>query len=246
MRFVRPAVVLFDLDDTIIDHTGGVDAAWRTALGEMLDPTEQTRARDAIRERSRWYWSDPERHRIGRADLRTVTVSLVHEALAQIGREDRDLSRRIALRYRDLREESYALLPGAVETLHAFRADGVRLGLVTNGSAEEQRSKLARFDLAGFFDYVCIEGEFGCGKPDVRIYAHVVRMLEADPATTWMVGDNLEWDVAAPMRVGLAGVWVDRHGRGLPPEAVVRPSLTVRSIAELCATLPLGTCTHEE
>jgi hypothetical protein len=30
-----------------------------------------------------------------------------------------------------------------------------------------------------------------------------------------MVGDNLEWEVAVPKRLGLTCVWVDRHGRGL-------------------------------
>src|SRR2546426_7554913 len=36
--------------------------------------------------------------------------------------------------------------------------------------------------------------------------------------SAWMVGDHLEWDVGAPQRLGLSGVWVDRGGRGLPPD----------------------------
>ena len=49
----------------------------------------------------------------------------------------------------------------------------------------------------------------------------------------WMVGDNLEWDVAAPMRHGLTGIWLDRAERGLPPTAQVRPDRIILSLDEL-------------
>ena len=48
-----------------------------------------------------------------------------------------------------------------------------------------------------------------------------------------MVGDNLEWDVAAPQRAGVAGIWHDVAGRGLPEGSAARPDAIVRSIAEL-------------
>jgi putative hydrolase of the HAD superfamily len=48
-----------------------------------------------------------------------------------------------------------------------------------------------------------------------------------------MVGDNLEWDVVGPARVGIAGVWIDRVGHGLPAGA---PRVRViRSLDELGA-----------
>jgi len=231
-----PPVILFDLDDTIIDHTGGVDAAWRGALGDHVEAADHEDIRVAVREISRWYWSDAERHRVGRADLRAVTVEIVREALLRTGQDDAELARRVAHRYRDLREAAYFPLPGAVETLFALREAGVRLGLVTNGNADEQRGKIARFNLASFFELICIEGELGYGKPDVRVYAHVVERLNVEPGEAWMVGDNLEWDVFAPMRIGLAGVWVDRFDRRVPADAPVQPTRVVASIAELVDT----------
>jgi putative hydrolase of the HAD superfamily len=48
-----------------------------------------------------------------------------------------------------------------------------------------------------------------------------------------MVGDHLEFDVGAPQRLGLRGVWVDRPGHGLPPGAAVTPYRIVRSLSEL-------------
>jgi putative hydrolase of the HAD superfamily len=47
-----------------------------------------------------------------------------------------------------------------------------------------------------------------------------------------MVGDNLEWDVAAPQRLGLRAAWVDGPGRGLPEGSPVRPDRILRAFPE--------------
>jgi len=48
-----------------------------------------------------------------------------------------------------------------------------------------------------------------------------------------MVGDNLEWEVAAPQRLGMRGIWCDHFGDGLPSAAAVRPDRIVANLAEL-------------
>ena len=48
-----------------------------------------------------------------------------------------------------------------------------------------------------------------------------------------MVGDNLEWDVIAPQRLGLSGVWIDRAGAGLPDDFTGKPHRIIRTLSEL-------------
>jgi putative hydrolase of the HAD superfamily len=48
-----------------------------------------------------------------------------------------------------------------------------------------------------------------------------------------MVGDHIEFDVGAPQRLGLRGVWVDRAGAGVPVDADVRPHLVVRDLSTM-------------
>jgi putative hydrolase of the HAD superfamily len=50
---------------------------------------------------------------------------------------------------------------------------------------------------------------------------------------TWMVGDNLEWEVVAPQRLGIYAVWHDHLGKGLPEGSDARPDLIIRSLGEL-------------
>ena len=112
-------------------------------------------------------------------------------------------------------------------------ARGTRLGLVTNGAAALQRAKILRFDLAHRFDHIQIEGEHGFGKPEERAYRHALRALDVEARETWMVGDNLEWEVVAPQRLGIYAIWFDPAGKGLPEGSSVRPDRIVGRLSEL-------------
>ena len=231
-----PRAILFDLDDTIIDDSSNVDDGWTKAIqgeaavlgGLILSDVVAT-----VHEVRTWYWSDPDRHRTGRADLRAASTWIVGEALSRFGVRDEAIARRIAHGYRDLRESARSLLPGAIETLERVRTLGIAAALLTNGDSAGQRAKLLQFDLARHFDYICIEGEYGCGKPDERVYRGALEALRCPPDRTWMVGDNLEWDVAAPMRLGITGIWHDRFKSGLPDPCPVTPDRIVYGISEL-------------
>ncbi len=96
-----------------------------------------------------------------------------------------------------------------------------------------QRSKVDRFGLAELFDLILIEGELGFGKPDPRVYQQALDEMAVAPSDTWMVGDNLEWDVAQPQRLGIFSIWVDVRGSGLPSGHKVRPDRIVRKLSEL-------------
>ncbi len=105
--------------------------------------------------------------------------------------------------------------------------------MITNGTGAGQRGKIERFDLARHFDHIFIEGEIGFGKPEREVYMMAMAALGSDPADTWCVGDNLEWEVAAPQRLGIYSVWVDPTGDGPPADSSVTPDRIVSSIAEL-------------
>lgn len=231
-----PKAILLDLDDTILNDSGDIDNCWRDAcvahradLGD-LDPAALHAAIDKTRD---WFWSDPERHRVGRLDLDAATREIVIISLADMGRTDPDLAGRIAAMYRRQREAGQELLPDAVDTVRWLREQSCRLALVTNGKGEVQRGKVHRFGLADLFDSILIEGELGFGKPDPRIYTRALDELETAAADAWMVGDNLEWDVAQPQKMGLSGIWIDVRGAGLPEASPIRPHRILRRLSDL-------------
>jgi HAD superfamily hydrolase (TIGR01549 family) len=190
------------------------------ADGGGLSPATGTGQTRSVTERAEWT--------CGRASR-----GIVEKALLDLGFEKPALAREIAEDYRDLREERICLVPGALDVLEQLQTQGVRLGMITNGSASGQRAKIERFGLGSYFEHILIEGEFGLGKPHREVYEAVLGRLESDPAKTWSVGDNLEWDVAAPQTLGMYGIWVDVSGSGILQGAAVQPHRIIRSVSEL-------------
>lgn len=236
-----PRAILFDLDDTLIHAYGGAEAAWLVVATELAAdpaPLSPVEVADAVGVFARQFWSDPVRHRHWRqrlADARREIAAGSFAALAGAGRPvpSAEVALRLADRYSAYRDEQMRLFPDAHQVIDALKVRGTRLALVTNGASEVQRAKIARFDLASRFDHIQIEGEHAFGKPDERAYLHALRQFGADARETWMVGDNLEWEVAAPQRLGIFAIWFDGAGKGLPADARVTPDRIVRTLSEL-------------
>jgi HAD superfamily hydrolase (TIGR01549 family) len=100
--------------------------------------------------------------------------------------------------------------------LVALRRDGWRLGIVTNGEADNQWGKVERTGLDRLVDSVAVSGALGVRKPDpeiFRIAAEGAGCALADGG--WMVGDNVQADVGGGAAVGLRTVWIDgKRGTG--------------------------------
>ena len=173
-----PQAVLLDLDDTILDDTGGVIShAGVTRVAHIdramngLDPEVVFDAIDRMRE---WVWSDPERHRVGRLELAWARGEVVRLALADLGVDD---PRSGATDRRHISRESG---PGdqAVRRcgrhcrVAASRDAGSRCS--PTAEAGDSGEKIDRFGLARLFDAILIEGEVGFGKPDPRIYTQAL------------------------------------------------------------------------
>jgi putative hydrolase of the HAD superfamily len=230
-----PRAILFDMDDTILADSFNTDVCLRTVCDRFATQLGVTAAelRGALEAASDWYWGDRERHRTGRLDLDRARVDVARLALERLAIRDEARGQELSRDLADLRDEMIRPFPGAIETLRRLRELGVALALVTNGHSQRQRAKIERFNLAPFFDCIVIESEFGVGKPDARVFEHVLAQLGVRAQDAWMVGDNLEWDVAGPMSVGITGIWVDTPGCGLPESATIRPDRIIRALPEL-------------
>lgn len=234
-----PTAILFDLDETIISF-GSRRLILQTVAEEFPDrfgPVTSEEAGETLEATFRAFWADEVRAAYWRQNLiegRKLAVAAAFAALT-----DRapgltpDFAAIFGERFHIYREEQAKFFPGALETVEELKRRGVKLALVTNGAAEPQRAKVERFNLARLFDHVQIEGEAGFGKPDEQAYLHAMQALGVTPDETWMVGDNLEWEVVAPQRLGIYAIWHDHLGEGLPPGSDAKPDRIIRSIAEL-------------
>jgi putative hydrolase of the HAD superfamily len=231
-----PKALLVDLDDTILALTDLSGPCWQRVCERFAPRLEGITPQElfaAIWESCNSFWQDPDRQRRGRLDLVATRREIVTQALQQFEIDAPILAGEIADTYSLEEEKTVYPLPGAIEALQKFREQGVRLALLSNGEARSQRSKVERFGLDTLFDCIAIEGEFGTGKPDERIFRHALETLGVQPEEAWMVGDNLEGDILGAQRLGILGIWVDNAGQGLPQDSPVQPDRIVHSLAEL-------------
>jgi putative hydrolase of the HAD superfamily len=233
-----PRAMLIDMDDTILSAYGRPEIAWHhiaTEFAGEFAPLSPQQVASAVLNSARQFWGAAGAEwRLKLEEARRIVVGNGFAALAANGHAfPADLAIRIADRFTAYRDEEMFIFPGAHDAIDEFKARGVKLALVTNGAAESQRAKVERFELAHRFDHIQIEGEHGFGKPEERAYLHAMEALGVTASDTWMIGDNLEWEIVAPQRLGIYAIWMDVHGEGLPPESTVKPDRIIRSLREL-------------
>jgi phosphoglycolate phosphatase len=134
----RVAVVLFDIDGTLIDSGGAGAESWRRAFDELYGiPAD-------IGEFTNAGMTDPE---VGR---RTFVKVIGHEP------SEEEMERLIDARQRHLpaavaESKGYHVLPGVAELLPRLAERRLLLGLTTGGTREAAHVKLQRGGLNGFF-----------------------------------------------------------------------------------------------
>jgi HAD superfamily hydrolase (TIGR01509 family) len=228
-----PDYLALDLDDTILDYTAPGEAVWKRLHIEFaarmeIPVDELARAVDRSR---RWYWSDPDRFREGRLDLRKARRLFLRDAFEALGRSDWRTADELADAFTREREIAVHPFPGAVEALERFRRSGARMVMLTNGEASVQRAKIERFGLAEFFVAILIESEVGFGKPDPRAHKAALAALGAAPRKAWMIGDDWALDVNPAKALGMRAAWI--HD---PTEAGKKPAdITVSSLSGLAS-----------
>jgi putative hydrolase of the HAD superfamily len=238
MALKLPRAMLIDMDDTILSAYGRPEIAWNHIAAEFkreFGPLSSQQVAAAVLTSARSFWTAAGAEwRLKLEEARRIVVRDAFAALATNGhRLPAELATRVADRFTAYREEEMFIFPGAHDAIDALRALGVKLALVTNGGALTQRAKVERFELAHRFHHIQIEGEHGFGKPEERAYLHAMDALGVTAADTWMIGDNLEWEVEVPQKLGIYAIWMDVHGDGLPPGSTVKPDRIIRSLGEL-------------
>lgn len=144
-----------------------------------------------------------------RERLRAVLPPLGHALDGRDGDDDRldELFAGYLRRYR----AAWRAFPGSRGLLDELRSRGYRLGLLTNGTEEQQRDKLAVTGLPDAFDVVHVSGRTGFQKPDVRAFAALASDLGVSASECLFVGDDAERDVAGARRAGMRSLLVDHE-----------------------------------
>ena len=198
-------MIFFDIDDTLVTHSQAQSQAARLFWEAFADRLPYSQPEfpavwDAVMQK---HFAAFAAGQISFAEHRRRRMREIFADALSEGEAD-------ALFQAYLRhyEDCWALFDDVLPCLDALRS--CPLGIISNGSGEQQRRKLHRLGIADRFDVVVISEEVGIWKPKPEIFWEACRQAEMEPGDCMYVGDSLATDALASQAAGLRGVWLNR------------------------------------
>jgi len=182
--------IVFDLDDTLV-----VKSRKRQVLFEEVTAVTGVSSLDENAYENAYYEVDGHETRapIFEAILDENTVS----------------PERVASAYRDAVND--ALEPvGDIDHLldHLTEQVGYQVGVLTDGPAAAQRSKLSHFNWSAYFEEIVVTSELGTHKPDPVTFETICQRLGVPPESVVYVGDKPDTDIAGAAAIGMIPIQV--------------------------------------
>lgn len=187
MRF---RTVLFDLDGTLIDHLPAIHRSYCHTLPRLGLPAPSY---------------EDVRRAIGGGLENTMRAFVSEGRLPEALGIYRSYWDRTML-------DGVSLMPGAREVLEALRSHGIATAVWTNKHGPSSRRICSHLGISSLLNGVFGAGDTAWLKPQTEFAAHVLKELQADLASTCLVGDS-PFDIAAAAAAGLAfaGVATGSH-----------------------------------
>jgi HAD superfamily hydrolase (TIGR01549 family) len=224
--------VLFDLDDTLVDH----HYASRAAIAGVRDrfPALQQRAlEDLIAENQRILDSMHNEVAMGARNLADARIERYRRLFAFVGHPDARAGAAAEL-HRRVYQANRRCVEGALELVTLLRAR-LRVAVISNNTVAEQSEKLATFGFAPFVDALVTSEEVGAAKPDPRIFRAALARVGCEPHEAVMIGDAWQQDIVGATGAGIRALWLNRHGLPHPDSAVAMQILALHPAENIAA-----------
>ena len=194
--------LLFDLDDTLMDHT----AAMHAAVEDWLPGGHQERFAEIEK---KWFAA----YERGEVSHQGQRVERCREFLGRPEMTEQEALAEYS-KYLAAYEKHWCAVDGAREALEYVLDLGLNVGILTNGARDMQESKLRAggLDLPGIELFPTVE--MGHPKPHPEAYLEACRRMSVEPRSTLMVGDSIANDVEGARAAGLKALHFDRDKNG--------------------------------
>lgn len=235
-----PPVLFFDLDNTLVDHSGALEHGLRDVVERWPAIAAGRRFADVLAAFERINDALWEVYASGAITSQDVRLQRFAQWFGDLGVVSDggavptvpDASAYYMERYAG----SARAYPGVLRMLEHL-AERHEIGIITNGFVSAQSLKLGGSGLGNLIRHRIFSEEVGVQKPDPLIFMSALAVAGVGPEDALYVGDNFANDIAGAAGAGIATVWYnpndDDHPHDRPevtPNAVVR---TIEQLAEL-------------
>ncbi len=224
--------VFFDLDDTLVDHSGAERAAALLFFGSIAD-----RVRAGSDEAFADMWNavqaqHVDRYLAGEISFQGQRRARIREVV-QGDISDSEADEVFAI-YLAHYEASWRPFPDVVPCLQALRVPHV--AVITNGDSHQQRQKLVATGLRSHLAHVTTSAEVGHAKPDPRIFRIACERAGVTPTDAVHIGDSLSSDYEGALAAGMRAILIVRGDRDPPPDSTLSVVRSLRDVPALIAS----------
>ena len=218
-------VIVFDVDDTLMDFDQSEQAAFSSVFGKYEMPDGLNQYRSSYRTISEGLWRDLENGNLGLSELgseRFRRLFLEHELDLDAVVFNQD--------YLGFLGEQRHLIPGAEKVIESLSHK--RLAIITNGFEAVQTSRIRNSPFRDAFEQVIISEATGYRKPQKEIFEYAFRQLQVtDPSTVLMVGDSLTSDIEGGLNAGVDTCWFNPARR--ENQTPIKPTYEISRLEDL-------------
>lgn len=195
--------VFFDLDHTLWDFEVNSEKAYALCFKEHNIKVDFQEFMMLYRPINLAYWKMYREEKVTKKELKygrlkdsfeAMNYSLSDELLCQIAED-----------YLQNLPKFNQLFDGAFELLD-YLVEKYTLHIITNGFQEIQSHKMKQSGLEKYFDQFITSESVGVNKPNPRVFHYALKMANAAPHESIMIGDNLEADVQGAIDVGINAI----------------------------------------
>ncbi|MGO2939640.1 MAG: YjjG family noncanonical pyrimidine nucleotidase [Pseudolactococcus laudensis] len=225
---MRYRVIIFDLDDTVLDFKAGEKKRLETVFKHFDTVGVNYEAWVvAYTDVNKRIWQAIEKG----AEPQPLLNQRFSETFA-VFNQDIDGVAAEAI-YRQVLDANDAIITGADKVLETLHQKGYKLVVGTNGKTATQYQRLKFTGFHRYFEHVVISQEIGHAKPSQAFFEHILALYPEQPKSVFlMVGDTLATDILGANQADIASVWLEQSKQQRLARAY-EPTYSIASLSEL-------------
>lgn len=200
--------ILFDLDETLHDRTKSLEgfllAQWRARSDLQIISCAQFIDEFMKRDDNGKVWKDRVYGEI--LDVFKIQNLKADELLEE---------------YLTDFQNHVCVFPDVLDALEKLQAQGVKIGIITNGRTDLQSAVIAACGFETLMDVILISETEGVKKPDPVIFERALALLNVRAEDAVFIGDSPEADIRGAHDAGMKTIWYENSYFDAPDSGVV-------------------------